>query len=66
MKKVDSKKFREEISKIINCNYKIVSNVVSKELSKEVYVDSLYDGYFLKIAKYFYLKFYERKIINIR
>ena len=29
----------------------------SKELNKKVYVDSKYDGYFLKIAKYFYFKF---------
>jgi len=57
LKNVDSKKFREEVSKIIKCNYKIVSNVVSKELNKEVYVDSKYDGYFLKAAKFFYLKF---------
>lgn len=57
LKNVDSKKFRGEVSKTIKCNYKIVSNVVSKELNKEVYVDSKYDGYFLKIAKYFYFKF---------
>jgi hypothetical protein len=57
MKNADSKKFRREISKTIKCNYKIVSNVVSKELNKKVYVDSKYDGYFLKIAKYFYFKF---------
>ena len=57
LKNVDSKKFRGEVSKTIKCNYKIVSNVVSKYLNKEVYVDSKYDGYFLKIAKYFYFKF---------
>jgi hypothetical protein len=57
IKNVDSKKFREEVSKTIKCNHKIFSNVVSKELNKEVYVDSKHDGYFLKIAKYFYFKF---------
>jgi hypothetical protein len=57
IKNADSKKFRGEISKTIKCNYKIVSNVMSKELNKKVYVDSKYDGYFLKIAKYFYFKF---------
>jgi hypothetical protein len=57
IKNINSKNFREEVSKTIKCNYKIVSNLVSKELNKEVYVDSKYDGYFLKIAKYFYFKF---------
>lgn len=66
MKNVDSIKFRDEISKIIKCNYKKISNVMSKELDKNVYIDSKHDGYFLKIAKYFYFKFYEREITNIR
>jgi hypothetical protein len=56
MENVDSIKFRYEISNIIKCNYKL-SNVMSKELNKEVYIDSKYDGYFLKIVKYFYFKF---------
>lgn len=56
IKNADSIKFRDEISKIIKCNYKI-SNFMSKELNKKVYVDSKYDGYFLKISKYFYFKF---------
>jgi hypothetical protein len=57
MKNVDSKKFRGEISKTIKCDYKIVSHVMSKELNKKVYIDTKYDGYFLKTAKYFYFKF---------
>lgn len=56
IKNADSKKFTREVSKIIKCNYKIVSNVMGKELNKEIYLDSIYDGYFLKIAKYFYFK----------
>jgi hypothetical protein len=56
MKNVDSIRFRDEISKTIKCNHKI-SNFMSKELNKKVYLDSKYDGYFLKIAKYFYFKF---------
>jgi len=57
IKNVDSKKFRAEISNIIKCNYKITSNTISKELDKKVYIDTNYDGYFLRILKYFYFKF---------
>jgi hypothetical protein len=57
MKNVDTVKFRHKVSNIMQCNYKIFSNSINETLNKKVYLDSKYDGYFLKILKSFYYKY---------
>jgi hypothetical protein len=51
---VSSENFRENVEKIINCNYKVISEESSLKIEKNVYLDKRFESIFLKFIKNIY------------